>query len=161
MDLTTRQSARNNGAKQYFTGKPCRRDSHISSRFTSNGKCVECSRLDSLARSRSNPQRNRERVKAWQKANPEKHAAKTTAHFRKKKYGLEAVELNEMFRQQEGKCAICKEPFPKTPNVDQCHVNHHVRGLLCNLCNQGLGLFKDNIDRLQSAADYLKLTMPS
>lgn len=30
-----------------------------------------------------------------------------------------------------------------------------VRGLLCQQCNTGLGMFKDNIKYLESAIDYL------
>jgi len=31
-----------------------------------------------------------------------------------------------------------------------------VRGLLCNKCNMGIGLFKDNIELLKEAIKYLE-----
>ena len=34
-------------------------------------------------------------------------------------------------------------------SVDHCHSGGHVRGLLCNSCNIGLGMFKDNIESLK------------
>ena len=38
----TRKAAKDAGAKRYFTGKPCPQE-HVADRFTSNGRCVECS----------------------------------------------------------------------------------------------------------------------
>ena len=40
--------------------------------------------------------------------------------------------------------------------VDHVHGTDQVRGLLCNLCNPALGLFKDNPDRLKRAIEYLE-----
>lgn len=39
--------------------------------------------------------------------------------------------------------------------VDHCHETGQVRGLLCNLCNQALGLFKDSPELLARATAYL------
>jgi hypothetical protein len=41
------------------------------------------------------------------------------------------------------------------------HIDHHhgdgvVRGLLCNQCNLGLGLFRDDSSILRRAAEYLE-----
>jgi hypothetical protein len=41
-------------------------------------------------------------------------------------------------------------------SIDHCHNTGKVRGLLCDHCNKGLGLFKDNIDYLNKAIEYLK-----
>lgn len=74
-------------------------------------------------------------------------------------YGLTEEDYFQMLEQQEGKCAICSTPttsFTKALAVDHCHTTGQVRGLLCPLCNKGLGLFRDKISFLQRATDYLK-----
>lgn len=61
-----------------------------------------------------------------------------------------------MRKKQKDKCAICSAPLGKSPHVDHCHSKGHIRGLLCNNCNVGLGLFNDNIGSLKAAVVYLK-----
>ena len=39
--------------------------------------------------------------------------------------------------------------------VDHCHKSGQIRGLLCNACNKGLGLFKDSPIILEKAIKYL------
>jgi hypothetical protein len=57
---------------------------------------------------------------------------------------------------QDGRCAICRRRFDGGSFVvDHCHKRGHVRGLLCYPCNSGLGMFKDNPNRLVAAANYL------
>lgn len=45
MNTITRQEAKNQGLKYYFTGIPCNRG-HISPRHTCNSSCSECRRLN-------------------------------------------------------------------------------------------------------------------
>jgi hypothetical protein len=64
-----------------------------------------------------------------------------------------------MWFDQEGKCAICKEPeTTRVLSIDHCHKTNKVRGLLCQRCNLGLGNFLDSRGNLQSAIDYLHKT---
>ena len=66
--------------------------------------------------------------------------------------------------EQDNKCAICNEPFIKTPQLDHSHAccpqdlmcEKCIRGALCGVCNKALGLFKDSIERLTSAIEYLR-----
>jgi hypothetical protein len=65
--------------------------------------------------------------------------------------------------EQDNKCAICKSEFLITPDLDHDHrccpqdkmCAKCVRGLLCETCNRGLGMFKDSIDLLKLAVEYL------
>lgn len=80
-----------------------------------------------------------------------------------KKYGLSSEEYMEMYKKNEGKCYICNQPEiikrkgkVKRLAIDHCHSTGKVRGLLCQNCNRGLGLLKDNIEVLENAIKYLK-----
>jgi len=76
-------------------------------------------------------------------------------------YGLTQERYAAMLAEQDNRCAICRTPEwgGKTgaPHVDHCHDTNQVRGILCNNCNQGLGMFADDPDRLEAAARYLRV----
>jgi hypothetical protein len=41
-------------------------------------------------------------------------------------------------------------------HIDHCHITGKIRGLLCHLCNRGIGLFRERSDLLQAAIKYLE-----
>ena len=72
-------------------------------------------------------------------------------------YGLSEVEYRELLRAQDGRCAICRGvEKDRCFSVDHDHATLKIRGLLCNACNPGLGLFQDSPELLRAAADYLE-----
>lgn len=74
---------------------------------------------------------------------------------RYKKYGITKVEFEEILNKQKNKCAICKNDLKKEIHIDHSHNTGKVRGVLCGICNKGLGQFKDNIQNLKNAIKYL------
>lgn len=50
---------------------------------------------------------------------------------------------------------IHQEELSRRLFVDHNHETKKVRGLLCTNCNAGLGMFKDSIEKLELAIDYL------
>lgn len=81
-----------------------------------------------------------------------------------KVYGISEETYISLFKEQNGVCAICKQPethvHRKTNqvcnlSVDHNHVTGKVRGLLCKKCNMALGLFRDNTVLLENAKKYL------
>ena len=72
---------------------------------------------------------------------------------RLRNYGLTSQEYNRMLSEQRACCSICGEKAGLA--VDHCHKSGIVRGLLCNKCNWGLGMFNDDIDLLASVVSYL------
>jgi len=84
---------------------------------------------------------------------------------RKHKYGLSDEDFQKMLSDQKGLCACCGKTLEEgwTQNhknnklvVDHDHKSGKVRGLLCTMCNKGLGLLGDDLEGLQKAVDYLK-----
>lgn len=80
-------------------------------------------------------------------------------------YGMTTEEYAVMFGQQEGRCAICAQTEESRSRstrgkkrnlaVDHDHTTGKVRGLLCHLCNVGVGNFGENAERMVRAADYI------
>jgi hypothetical protein len=58
---------------------------------------------------------------------------------------------------QGGGCAICGRPPTESRqlDIDHDHRTGEVRGLVCNPCNQGLGLFRDDPFLIMAAATYV------
>jgi len=77
----------------------------------------------------------------------------------KKRYGITMDEYDVMYKEQNGKCAICnKDPLEHGEyrlSIDHCHQTNKVRGFLCSNCNRALGMLKDNKDVILSAYNYL------
>lgn len=79
-----------------------------------------------------------------------------------RRYGITHDEYYEMLNQQNGVCKICGSEDNNSERcssnklfIDHCHSTGKVRGLLCHKCNQALGYFNDDTDRLQKAIEYL------
>lgn len=81
-------------------------------------------------------------------------------YMRQYLYGLSPDRYEELMLAQDGRCAICRsDAWPgkgNRPHVDHDHATGKVRGLLCASCNNGLGRFADDPERLRAAADYLE-----
>lgn len=82
------------------------------------------------------------------------------------KYGLSPEMYDKMLAEQGGVCAICKTSCAtgKRLAVDHDHsccpgkktCGKCVRGLLCTRCNTALGSFKDDVELLARATNYLR-----
>ena len=78
--------------------------------------------------------------------------------FDRHRYNLEPQHKQALLDAQNGSCAICNYKFGQKigdMKVDHNHSTGKVRGLLCDLCNRGLGMFRDNQDNLTKAISYL------
>lgn len=75
-------------------------------------------------------------------------------------YGLTESDYDSLLKRQDGACWICKTKETEAKkgklHIDHCHNTSVVRGLLCNNCNAGLGMFFDTPFLLRRAARYLE-----
>lgn len=79
------------------------------------------------------------------------------------RYGITKEQFETQLEKQENKCLICMVVMDyssraTTPNLDHDHVTGKFRSILCHHCNVALGSFKENIELLEKAIQYLKET---
>jgi hypothetical protein len=100
-------------------------------------------------------------MKDWWKRHPEYCKNEDLV----KRFGITYDNYMEIYKQQEGVCALCGFPEtaldhrtkrPRMLAVDHCHISGNIRGLLCTKCNTGLGNFLDSPDLLEKAIKYIK-----
>ena len=104
---------------------------------------------------------NKERVKKTAKEWYIKNKLKQRDYQLQYDYNITLEEYNKLFEKQNGNCAICgkhQSYLKKGLSVDHDHVTGKIRGLLCNNCNAGIGLLKDDIKLLTIAINYLNGT---
>jgi hypothetical protein len=66
--------------------------------------------------------------------------------------------------KQDNRCAICgvdEKTCRRRLAIDHCHTTNVIRGLLCDKCNHGVGLFQDNPVLLRKASEYLLQANPN
>lgn len=102
---------------------------------------------------------HQDEIKAYRERNDDKIRAYRRKYNLLRQYGITIEDYDLLLKKQNGKCAICgtTEPGNRSNNfsVDHDHITGKIRGLLCNDCNRGLGLLKDNAGK---AAKYLRGT---
>lgn len=119
-----------------------------NSKYGKRYECKQCSDINSKSYAKKN----------WK----DKIQPRTKGYRLKFKYGISEEDLDKMHEEQGGSCAICSTELLYNGNgftgasIDHDHATGKVRGLLCGHCNGALGKFKDNVDTLQAAINYLR-----
>ena len=83
-----------------------------------------------------------------------------------KKYNLNLLDFETLWLAFKGKCGICNRDLTIPANtqgqqlsaacIDHNHTTGNLRGLLCNGCNKGIGLLKDNKEIVYLAYKWLE-----
>lgn len=80
-----------------------------------------------------------------------------------KRFGITLEDYNQLLQEQDFVCSICRQSETETRNgrvktlaVDHHHETGKPRGLLCAACNKGIGWFRENIQTLERAVEYLQ-----
>ena len=116
-----------------------------------------------------------ESTKKWRLENPEKiksirqktdlkRSIARREKILKESFNMSYQDYLDKLAEQNNLCAICKKEEVvldrmgdvRRLSVDHDHTTGEVRGLLCCHCNLGIGNFKDNIQFLKDAIDYLE-----
>lgn len=119
-------------------------DNFCKDKYTAFGVSIYCKICD------------REKGKLRYKNHKDKHINNRL----RKKFGITLNEYHDLLKQQNGVCAICGNPPKENKpmlSVDHDHKTKKLRGILCSSCNQGIGLFHDNIEHLANAIKYLSI----
>lgn len=105
-------------------------------------------------------------------ADPEGTRAKAREQYRKNgrkhnlkwKFGITPDRFAQMIVAQTGRCYLCEDPMTGVIHIDHnrtcCPADRScgscIRGLACQLCNQGIGQFRDDPDRMRKVAANLE-----
>lgn len=102
------------------------------------------------------PSSRKEYIDAYYQRNKDSYKDK----YILRRHGLTQDQYTLLLEGQDYKCAICKVDFEeigrKRTHIDHCHRSGKIRAILCNTCNQALGLLKDDTNLLQRAITYLE-----
>jgi hypothetical protein len=77
-------------------------------------------------------------------------------------YNLTLDDYQKLLDETNGVCPLCGVTlifdgvFDNSAVIDHNHETGEIRGIMCNSCNRGLGQFKDNIQSLEKAIEWLK-----
>lgn len=121
--------------------------------------CRTCMNTYYRERRAANPEvtrREQASQRAWQKRNPEKWRRIKRNSNLKRDFGITLHDFEKMLEAQGNVCAICKGELVPWPHLDHNHTTGKVREILCSYCNLGIGHVKDDPERADSIAAYLR-----
>lgn len=112
-------------------------------------------------------ERRAQRNRDWYSRNPRPSEESARQHL-KHRYGLTLEDRQQMLVDQSGCCYLCGDALDISQNR-KIHTDHDrsccpgsrscgkcIRGLSCEHCNRGIGMFNDDPDRMRRAADALE-----
>lgn len=127
-------------------------------KFKEYSKTTRANNLEKMKeKRRENYRNNREKELNHHSEYFAKNKTKLYLNKITKNFNITVEQYYEMWDNQKGVCALCSDPPTEKMNLclDHCHETGKVRGLLCTKCNKALGLFKDNIETIRKAIEYL------
>jgi hypothetical protein len=132
-------------------------DSHREEKKAARRARYIAHREEILAKDRAYRKEHGEEVRARNRAYNKTRKKEQKDYDLRRLYGIGVEEFDRMRLEQKSLCYICHRK-PGRLCVDHSHNKSHVRHLLCDQCNFGLGLFKDSPELLRAAAIYLENT---
>jgi len=120
-------------------------------------KCADCGDIKPLSEFHKDSRKKDGRRSKCKNCRIHENASqytRTTKYNRTKKYkNFSEIKYKDLELKQSHKCLICGKREALV--IDHSHQHGAVRGLLCNRCNIGLGMFLDSPRRLINALYYI------
>jgi len=129
-------------------------------------ECVSCGIVKPISdfewqRNRPNPRKKCQKCRHSERDYKKEYAYRNKK--RKEKYWEDPQEARRIWEKYT--YGVCKEDFGYSNCwicgsshrlcIDHDHRTRDIRGLLCSRCNTGIGMFKDNPERMGRAIEYL------
>lgn len=126
-----------------------------------NSMCKVCMALKGKDYRTKNPTLIREKNRRYRASDPAKVAAYARRKNLEREYGITPDVFTAILESQGGVCAICGEVTSVDSKGRGWHVDHNhktgkTRGILCRLCNLGIGSFREDAKYLAAAIAYLE-----
>lgn len=133
---------------------------HPDKPHEANGFCRGCylRQYRKEGKEKSNPRRaNCHPDRAYVARGLCKQCVMKEANWKLKGINITLEEYQRRLKEQDGKCAICRElPGKRKLNVDHDHDTLRIRGLLCGYCNWRLLVERNTVEVFERAAEYLR-----
>jgi hypothetical protein len=149
---------------------------HISSKPNGVRKqCNDCRKIYRKKAHKDNPKIKRRQARNWVNKNRDKvneearrrrseNRKRYKGYTLKRDFGITLIQYEKMLNEQGGLCKLCNRPetakhqsgHTKELAVDHDHVTKNIRGLLCWVCNTGIGKLQDDPVLLRKAANYIE-----
>lgn len=140
---------------------PC----HPESELHCKNLCRPCYNKQAHSRRMLDPEfraRSVAKSRKWALDNPERAYLLDANKHLQRRFGITMAQYNSMLQEQNGVCAICKNPEKMVTKkrvsrlaVDHCHATGRIRGLLCFKCNTSIALVETNISLLDTIKIYI------
>jgi len=158
------------GASQFNITVPVCPAGHVKADVgvMKNGGCRACAHeAEHIERAHRTPEERAKKAVQVKAAIARRQSRTGITYLRrthlKNLYGIDEDTYQRMREEQGDLCAICHRPETRTRSgrlqelqVDHDHASGQTRRLLCNMCNVGLGYFRDDPGLLVTAAEYVR-----
>ncbi len=129
-------------------------------------QCKKCHNKTTIDWDKNNKEKRKEIKRRWREKNRDELKKYSKEHYEsnkdyyrdwhlKKHYNISLQDYEKMVEIQNSCCAICKCTC-KNLVIDHCHNTGLIRELLCNNCNTGIGLLKNDTEIFLNAIHYIK-----
>jgi hypothetical protein len=121
----------------------------------------QANRAHAIAEVKRWQQENKEHLHAYRRDYRQRRRNEERDAYLRRTFGITQADYEDLLLRQGGGCAICgRTPGKISLHVDHDHETGEIRGLLCVGCNNALGQFRDDLELLVRAGEYVQADLP-